>query len=155
MKKLILLLLCMATFSACSSSDDTPAIDKDEKGLFFLTSYEKYELQSGEEKERYKDIHLLYIWEADGKDYDLYSNASDILKGFLYDKETGISEEQIRWGSTKDIYQTKLTPGEYVIVVFYDDGNKSYTYFNIEANKTTEFKKYYKKREVGQSYSEW
>lgn len=155
MKRILLLLLCVITFSACSSSDDETFIDKDEKGAFFFTSYEKYNLQSGEEKERHKEIQLLYIWEADGKDYDLYTNASDILKGFLYDNISGVSEERIRWAGKTYTYDTKLDPGKYVIVVFYLDGNKSYTYFDIEANKTTEFKKYYKKREVGQSYSEW
>lgn len=153
MKKLILLFSLLAFTVACSSDDETTTTKNEGRVLF--TSHEKYNLQSGEEKERSKDIHLLYVWKADGKDFDLYTNSVDILGGELLDKKTGKSEKYYASAYKTDVFGSNLSTGKYVMVVYYADTNKSYTYFDIKEGETTTLKKYYKPTEVGQQYSPW
>lgn len=152
MKKLMLLFSLLAIFTACSS--DETQVSKNE-GRVLLTSHEKYKLQSGEEKERSKEIHLLYLWKANDKDFDLYTNSADILEGELLDKKTGKSEKYYASAYNTEIFGTNLPTGKYVMVIYYADANKSYTYFDIKNGETASLKKYYKPKDVGQQYSEW
>lgn len=106
-------------------------------------------------KSEEKEIHLLYEWKTDDKDFDLYTNSVDILGGELLDKKTGKSEKYFASAYKTVVFGTNLSTGKYVMVVFYADANKSYTYFYIKDGETTSLKKYYNPKNIGKQYSEW
>jgi len=156
MKKLILLFSLLAIITACSSDDETTAINKE--GTLFFTSYEKYNLSTGEEQERKIKVAAIMIWHADGKEFDFVKSYSDILKGYVWDNISSKSYKYNHVTMYTDTYDLKLQPGKYAIFVQYDSDKgytQSYTYFEIRQGEFTELKKYYKPKEVGSYYAPW
>lgn len=154
--KRLLLLICLIFAIGCSKSDDGISKTKD-SGLMFY-SYEKYKLNTGEEKEKDLDFEMVRIWDANGKDFDFEkSGTTDVLEGYLWDKKTNKSHQSIDLKLGGSHYITKLNQGKYVIFILYK-ANKNYTQSYSEFEVKDDYikiKKYFKPRVVGNLYAEW
>jgi len=83
---------------------------------------------------------IIFVWKADGKDFDL-TNTQDMRSGYLLDKKTNVSVKY-DYGQT-GIISEKVATGHYFVFVWRTDGpfTYSYTYFDVTQDNFLQLKK--------------
>lgn len=134
MKKLLFpLFVALLTVTIGCSKKEAPKPDTITG--FQIIVKQNSELQSGQFVAN--DIAaIVYVWKADGKDFDL-TNTSDMLKGYVFDKNSGTSLKYDFTGNAPIANRTAV--GRYFVYVIvtasgYGQYAYSYTYFDVTNN---------------------
>lgn len=153
MKKLILIICALAIIAGCKKSEDEP-----KTGRYTFSCYIQDRLSTGEIIEKSKDIAVLHIWDANGRDFDT-SNFGDAISGYMFDKIEGKSVQSIETKMYLSSAYGELPVGRYLIYI--NIGNEypnfaySYKVFDIVGGEVTNLKKVFHLGIYPTSYDPW
>ncbi|MES2430997.1 MAG: hypothetical protein V4556_08670 [Bacteroidota bacterium] len=151
MRSLTLISLCsIFLFSCTKESTDV------KKGRYSFIAKYNTTLSTGEIVETPQQIAFLFIWKADGRDFEI---KSDISSGYAYDRTSSTSIKYDIAKVNRLSILEEIEPGRYFIYIvtpidFFPTGMYSYTYFDIQPNTTTALKKVFLTR-ANYVYEPW